>query len=97
MPLLGKRKRKSWSVSTNSLKPSFANDTLPVTPALDAFQNFIGRHAFEDDGGWSYEVWTAAWNSATDHLAHRFKSLPYDELGQEFVNFILTTKENPRA
>jgi hypothetical protein len=70
---------------------------MPRSPAFQSFQEFIGHRAFEDDGGWSYEVWIAAWNSATDHLAHRFKSLPYDELGQEFVNFVLTTKENPNA
>jgi hypothetical protein len=62
-----------------------------------SFQDFIGPRAFEVDGEWSYEVWTAAWNSATEQIAKRFQSLPYDELGQEFVNFVLTTKEHPHA
>jgi len=62
-----------------------------------SFQDFIGPRAFEVDGGWSYEVWTAAWNKATDQIAKKFQSLPYDELGKEFVNFVLTNKEKSNA
>jgi hypothetical protein len=28
-----------------------------------AFKQFIGNTAFEDDGGWSHEVWRAAWEA----------------------------------
>ena len=61
-----------------------------------SFQDFIGRRAFEDDAGWSWEVWQAAWNGSTRQIAKKFESLPYDELGQEFVNFVLTNEENHR-
>lgn len=48
------------------------NVTLPLinSACKQAFCDFIGSLAFEEDGGWSYEVWRAAWNSA---LIHAFK------------------------
>ncbi len=36
------------------------------------FCNFIGSKAFEDDGGWSFEVWQAAQDAAFKRLAGRF-------------------------
>ena len=32
----------------------------------EAFEEFIGPCAVEDDGGWSQEVWKAAWEAAFD-------------------------------
>lgn len=48
------------------------NATLPLIESAckRAFCDFIGSLAFEEDGGWSYEIWRAAWNSA---LIHAFK------------------------
>ena len=36
------------------------------------FCKFIGSKAFEDDGGWSYEVWQAAQEAAFKRIAVRF-------------------------
>ena len=49
--------------------------TLPLIESAckQAYCDFIGSLAFEDDGGWSYEIWRAAWNSA---LIHAFKHVP---------------------
>ena len=33
----------------------------------------MGEKAFEDDGGWSYEVWQAAWNAALTCVEKKFK------------------------
>jgi hypothetical protein len=43
--------------------------TLPLLESAckQAYCDFIGSLAFEDDGGWSYEVWRAAWNSSLIH------------------------------
>ena len=35
----------------------------------EAFENFIGSVAYEDDGGWSKEVWDAAWAAARDGIS----------------------------
>jgi hypothetical protein len=35
----------------------------------EAFENFIGSVAYEDDGGWSKEVWDAAWAAARDGVS----------------------------
>lgn len=44
------------------------NVTLPLLDSAckQAYCNFIGTKAFEDDGEWSFEVWCAGWNSALD-------------------------------
>jgi hypothetical protein len=39
---------------------------LPAGGKLDAFCNFIGSEPVENDGGWSLEVWNAAWDAAID-------------------------------
>ena len=53
---------------------------------------FIGNKAFEDDGGWSYEVWQAAQQTAFKRLATRFASYKdIDYTGHEiarYINFI---------
>lgn len=36
------------------------------------FCKFIGSKAFENDGGWSYEVWQAAQEAAFKRIAARF-------------------------
>jgi hypothetical protein len=36
--------------------------------------DFVGSRAFEDDGGWSYEVWQAAQQAAFKRIASRFLS-----------------------
>jgi hypothetical protein len=40
--------------------------TLPLLESAckQAFCEFAGQRSFEDDGGWSYEVWRTGWNSA---------------------------------
>ena len=39
------------------------------------FCHFIGRKAFEDDGGWTWEVWQAAYVAALQGLEDWFKRL----------------------
>jgi hypothetical protein len=29
---------------------------------------FIGNKAFEEDGGWSYEVWEASWQACLNQM-----------------------------
>lgn len=51
---------------------------------------FIGSKAFEDDSGWSYEVWQAAQQAAFKRLANRFigyGDIPYT--GKEISNYIV--------
>lgn len=40
--------------------------TMPLIESAckHAFCNFVGAKAFEEDNGWSYEVWRTAWNMA---------------------------------
>ena len=53
---------------------------------------FIGNKAFEDDGGWSYEVWLAAQDAAFKRIAARFLGYgDIDYTGHEiarYVNFL---------
>jgi hypothetical protein len=39
------------------------------------FCQFIGQKAFENDGGWTWEVWQAAYIAALQGLEDRFKRL----------------------
>ncbi len=44
----------------------------------EAFDNFIGRFAYENDGGWSKDVWDASWaeqQKEIDSLHARIKLL----------------------
>jgi len=53
---------------------------------------FIGSKAFEDDGGWSYEVWQAAQQAAFKRIANRFLGYgDIDYTGKEislYVDFL---------
>jgi hypothetical protein len=46
-----------------------------MTKIKEDFCHFIGQKAFEDDGGWSWEVWQAAYVAALQGLEDRFKRL----------------------
>jgi hypothetical protein len=51
--------------------------------------DFIGSKAFEDDGGWSYEVWQAAQQALFKRIAARFRvygDIPYS--GKEVAEYI---------
>lgn len=51
--------------------------------------DFIGVKAFEDDGGWSYEVWQAAQAAVFKRMAARFLrygDIPYS--GKEVAEYI---------
>ena len=50
---------------------------------------FIGSKAFEDDRGWSYEVWTAAQQAVFKRLAARFAGYKdIDYTGHEIARYI---------
>lgn len=50
---------------------------------------FIGSKAFEDDGGWSYEVWHAAQQAAFKRIANRFLGYgDIDYTGKEIAKYI---------
>jgi hypothetical protein len=50
---------------------------------------FIGSKAFEDDSGWSYEVWQAAQQAAFKRLASRFLGYKdIDYTGHEIARYI---------
>ena len=38
-------------------------EQAPTEAKLDAFCAFIGSEPVENDGGWSLEVWNAAWEA----------------------------------
>ena len=51
--------------------------------------DFVGSLAFEEDGGWSYEVWQAAQQAAFKRLAERFRSYGnIDYTGREIAEYI---------
>lgn len=51
--------------------------------------DFIGSKAFEDDNGWSYEVWTAAQDAAFKRLSKRFLSYgDIDYTGHEISRYV---------
>ncbi len=37
----------------------------------EEFGQFIGSVAFEDDGGWSKQVWNAAWHACLMYIIER--------------------------
>lgn len=50
---------------------------------------FIGSKAFEDDGGWSYEVWQAAQQAAFKRISNRFLGYgDIDYTGKEISNYV---------
>jgi hypothetical protein len=54
----------------------------PAGAKLDAFCNFIGSEPVENDGGWSLEVWNAAWEAATEDALAVLAPLPVEVLRQ---------------
>ena len=51
--------------------------------------DFVGSKAFEDDGGWSYEVWQAAQQAAFKRIASRFLGYgDIDYTGKEISNYV---------
>jgi hypothetical protein len=60
-----------------------------MTESQQEYCDFIGNRAFEDDGGWSHEVWQAAQQSAFKRLAARFHSYgDIDYTGYEIARYI---------
>lgn len=50
---------------------------------------FIGNKAFEDDGGWSFEVWQAAQQALFKRLANRFVGFSDSNYtGKELVTYL---------
>jgi len=50
---------------------------------------FIGSKAFEDDGGWSYEVWRAAQQAAFKRVSNRFLGYgDIDYTGKEISKYV---------
>jgi len=50
---------------------------------------FIGSKAFEDDGGWSFEVWQAAQDAVFKRIAARFLGYgDIDYTGKEIARYI---------
>jgi hypothetical protein len=51
--------------------------------------DFIGSKAFEDDNGWSYEVWQAAQQAVFKRIANRFLGYgDIDYTGKEIAKYI---------
>jgi hypothetical protein len=63
-----------------------------MTEGKKEYCEFIGNKAFENDGGWSYEVWHAAQQAAFKRIAAKFAGYnDIDYTGYEiarYVNFI---------
>jgi phenolic acid decarboxylase len=51
--------------------------------------DFIGSKAFEDDNGWSYEVWQAAQQAVFKRIANKFLGYgDIDYTGKEIAKYI---------
>lgn len=51
--------------------------------------DFIGSKAFENDNGWSYEVWQAAQQAVFKRIANRFLGYgDIDYTGKEIAKYI---------
>jgi len=60
-----------------------------MTDCKKEYCEFIGNKTFEDDEGWSYEVWQAAQQSLFKRLANRFIAYgDIDYTGKEIANYI---------
>ena len=56
---------------------------------------FIGSKAFEDDGGWSYEVWQAAQSAVFKRIANRFLGYgDIDYTGKEISDYVKFLEKN---
>jgi hypothetical protein len=52
-----------------------AERVIEMTKMQEDFGDFIGKKAFEDDDGWTWEVWQTAYVAALQRLEDRFKRL----------------------
>lgn len=60
-----------------------------MTESKKEYCEFIGNKAFEDDGGWSYEVWQAAQQAAFKRIANRFLGYKdIDYTGYEIARYV---------
>jgi hypothetical protein len=60
-----------------------------MTESKKEYCEFIGNKAFEDDGGWSYEVWHAAQQAAFKRIAARFAGYKdIDYTGHEIARYV---------
>lgn len=60
-----------------------------MTEGKKEYCEFIGNKAFEDDGGWSYEVWQAAQQAAFKRISSRFLGYgDIDYTGKEISNYV---------
>ena len=60
-----------------------------MTESQQEYCEFIGSKAFEDDGGWSYEVWQAAQQAVFKRVAARFLGYgDIDYTGKEISKYI---------
>ena len=51
--------------------------------------DFIGSKAFENDNGWSYEVWQAAQQAVFKRIANRFLGYgDIDYTGKEIAKYV---------
>jgi hypothetical protein len=56
---------------------------------------FIGSKAFEEDGGWSYEVWQAAQAAVFKRIANRFLGYgDIDYTGKEISDYVKFLEKN---
>ena len=60
-------------------------EQAPTGAKLDAFCAFIGSEPVENDGGWSLEVWNAAWEAATEEACRRMEN----DIGNDSFRAIL--------
>lgn len=66
---------------------------MKKTAREEAFENFIGGVAYEDDDGWSKEVWDAAWKAASEAaLINEEGMVTIDDAAQTDV--VRTSAEN---
>ena len=60
-----------------------------MTESKKEYCEFIGNKAFEDDGGWSYEVWQAAQQAAFKRVSNRFLGYgDIDYTGKEISTYV---------
>lgn len=67
-----------------------------MTECKQEYCDFVGAKAFEDDGGWSYEVWQAAQQALFKRIAARFLGYgDIDYTGKEIARYVeFLSKQN---
>jgi len=67
-----------------------------MTECKQEYCDFVGTKAFEDDGGWSYEVWQAAQQALFKRIAARFLGYgDIDYTGKEIARYVeFLSKQN---